>query len=81
MDNNVRSSGIEGLGDMSWGTHFCLFYETLEDFLDILIPYLKVVFNQLLESLLELGKYWSSLNNPFAFMRMELEHIITCSDC
>ena len=26
---------------MSWGTHFCLFYETQEDLLDILIPYFK----------------------------------------
>jgi hypothetical protein len=37
MDANFRPSGIEGLGDMSWGTHFCLFYETREDLLDILI--------------------------------------------
>jgi two-component system, sensor histidine kinase PdtaS len=42
MDNNVRPSEIEGLVDMSWGTHFCLFYETQEDLLDILIPYFKV---------------------------------------
>jgi PAS domain S-box-containing protein len=41
MDTNLRLSGIEGLGDMSWGTHFCLFYETREDLLDILVPYFK----------------------------------------
>src|SRR6266498_2063946 len=41
MDTNLRSSGIEGLGDMSWGTHFCLFYKTKEDLLDFFIPFFK----------------------------------------
>ena len=41
MDTKLRPSGIEGLGDMPWGTHFCCFYETKQDLLDILIPYLK----------------------------------------
>src|SRR5687768_1917258 len=41
MDAKRRPSGIEGLGDMPWGAHFCLFYETKEDLLDILIPYFK----------------------------------------
>jgi PAS domain S-box-containing protein len=41
MDANLRPSGIDGLGDMSWGTHFCLFYETKEDLLDFFIPFLK----------------------------------------
>jgi PAS domain S-box-containing protein len=41
MDTKLRPSGIEGLGDMAWGTHFCIFYETKEDVLDILIPYFK----------------------------------------
>lgn len=41
MDMNLRPSGIEGLGDMSWGTHFCLLYETKEDLLDFFIPFLK----------------------------------------
>jgi PAS domain S-box-containing protein len=41
MDANLRPSGIEGLGDMSWGTHFCLFYETKEDLLDFFIPFLE----------------------------------------
>lgn len=34
-----RNSGIEPLGDMPWGTHVCLFYETKQDALDTLIPY------------------------------------------
>jgi len=41
MDAKFRPSGIEGLGKMEWGTHFCLFYETRKDLLDILIPYFK----------------------------------------
>ena len=41
MDANLRPSGIEGLGDMSWGTHFCLFYETKEDLLDVFIPFFR----------------------------------------
>ena len=38
----LRKSGIEVVGDVPWGTHFCLFYETKEDLIDILVPYFKV---------------------------------------
>ena len=41
METETRKSGIDVVGDMSWGTHFCLFYETKEDLLDALIPYCK----------------------------------------
>jgi hypothetical protein len=35
-DPNIRSrnTGIGLLGGLPWGTHFCLFYETRQDFLD-----------------------------------------------
>ncbi len=33
--------GIDVIGDASWGTHFCLFYHTKEDLVDILVPYFK----------------------------------------
>lgn len=36
-----RKTGIRVVGDVPWGTHFCHFYETEEDLLDILIPYFK----------------------------------------
>jgi hypothetical protein len=36
-----RNSGIALLGDIPWGTHFCQFYKTRKDLLDILIPYFK----------------------------------------
>lgn len=39
--SNLRKSGIEVLGGVSWGTHFCLFYETKQDMLDALIPFIK----------------------------------------
>jgi C4-dicarboxylate-specific signal transduction histidine kinase len=41
MGAETRKSGIEVVGDMPWGTHVCLFYETKEDLLDALIPYCK----------------------------------------
>jgi signal transduction histidine kinase len=41
MAIETRKTGIDVVGDMPWGTHFCLFYETKEDLLDILIPYCK----------------------------------------
>lgn len=37
----TRPTGIEPLGDMPWGTHVCLFYETKQDALDTLIPYFR----------------------------------------
>ena len=36
-----RKTGINILGDAPWGTHFCQFYQTKEDLLDILVPYFK----------------------------------------
>jgi len=41
MTTEVRKSGIDVVGDMSWGTHVCLFYETKEDLLDTLVSYCK----------------------------------------
>ncbi|MCW3092977.1 MAG: domain S-box protein [Ferruginibacter sp.] len=37
----LRTSGIEVLGNIAWGSHFCTFYETKQDLLDILVPYFK----------------------------------------
>ncbi len=41
MATEMRKTGIDIVGDMPWGTHFCLFYETKEDLLDTLISYCK----------------------------------------
>jgi len=37
----IRETGIDALGSVLWGTHFCLFYRTKQDLLNILVPYLK----------------------------------------
>ncbi|HEY0196167.1 MAG TPA: MEDS domain-containing protein, partial [Methanobacterium sp.] len=37
----LRKSGIDIVGDVAWGTHFCQFYQTEEDLIDILVPYFK----------------------------------------
>lgn len=37
----LRKTGINIVGDVSWGTHFCVFYQTKEDLIDILVPYFK----------------------------------------
>ena len=42
MAIELRKTGISLVGDVPWGTHFCCFYETKEDLLDILVPYFKV---------------------------------------
>jgi PAS domain S-box-containing protein len=41
MGTQLRRTGIDEMGDQPWGTHFCLFYETKEDLLDLLIPFFK----------------------------------------
>jgi PAS domain S-box-containing protein len=42
MTAELRNTGISVVGDIPWGTHFCYFYETKQDLLDILVPYFKV---------------------------------------
>ncbi len=37
----LRISGIEVIGNIPWGTHFCQFYQTKQDLLDVLVPYFK----------------------------------------
>lgn len=39
--NIDRESGIGVLGNVRWGTHFCVFYRTEEDLADILVPYFE----------------------------------------
>src|SRR5580704_6437396 len=37
----MRKTGLAALGDMPWGTHLSLFYETKDDLLAALIPFFK----------------------------------------
>ena len=41
MEEELRRSGIDVIGSVPWGTHFCQFYQTKQDLIDILIPYFK----------------------------------------
>jgi PAS domain S-box-containing protein len=41
MTTELRQTGISVVGDIPWGTHFCHFYETRQDLLDILIPFFR----------------------------------------
>jgi DcmR-like sensory protein len=41
MKTNMRKTGLDFVDDMPWGTHFCLFYETTQDLLDTVVPYVK----------------------------------------
>src|SRR6202521_1349228 len=39
----MRKTGVDVVGDMPWGTHFCLFYETKADLLETTVSYCKAV--------------------------------------
>ncbi|MEW6348879.1 MAG: MEDS domain-containing protein [Thermodesulfobacteriota bacterium] len=39
MSHGLRRTGIDLVGSTPWGTHFCQFFRTKEDLLDILVPY------------------------------------------
>src|ERR1700739_4583792 len=41
MATELRKTGVDVVGDMPWGTHFCLFYETTADLLEITASYCK----------------------------------------
>jgi signal transduction histidine kinase len=37
----LRPTGIDIIGETSWGTHYCNFFETKQDMLDILVPFFR----------------------------------------
>jgi PAS domain S-box-containing protein len=37
----MRKSGIDIIGNVPWGTHFCQFYQTKQDLIDVLTPYFR----------------------------------------
>src|SRR5579863_7990291 len=41
MTIEMRKTGVDVVGDMPWGTHFCLFYETQADLLETTVAYCK----------------------------------------
>jgi len=38
---SLRKTGLPVVGEMPWGSHFCIFYETKKDLRDILVPFFK----------------------------------------
>ncbi len=39
--SDLRRSGIDLIGNVPWGTHFCQFYKSKDDLVDTLVPYFK----------------------------------------
>jgi DNA-binding CsgD family transcriptional regulator len=37
----LRDTGLEAVGEVPWGTHFSVFYETKKDLLEIVVPFFK----------------------------------------
>lgn len=41
MSNMIRASGIDAVGDIPWGSHFCQFYRSEQDLIETLVPYFE----------------------------------------
>jgi DNA-binding CsgD family transcriptional regulator len=41
MATSLRRTGLNLLGDMSWGSHVCLFYQSKKDLLDTVLPFFE----------------------------------------
>jgi signal transduction histidine kinase len=41
MTVGLRKTGIRLVGNVPWGTHYCLFYDTKDDLLATVVPYFK----------------------------------------
>jgi PAS domain S-box-containing protein len=41
MKQTLRPTGIEAIGNIPWGTHFCHFYQTEEDLLSMQVPFFQ----------------------------------------
>jgi PAS domain S-box-containing protein len=81
----LPDTGLKAVGEVPWGTHFCIFYETKQDLLDTLVPYFKAglennelclwVVSPLLtveEARRALGKAVSGLERHLAEGRLEI---------
>jgi DNA-binding CsgD family transcriptional regulator len=41
VNKTLRSTGVNVLGDIPWGSHVCVFYESVDDLLDTVLPFIK----------------------------------------
>jgi PAS domain S-box-containing protein len=39
--NNIRVSGVDVVGNIPWGTHFCQFHQINKELMNVVIPYFK----------------------------------------
>jgi len=39
-ETTLRNSGLDCVGKIPWGSHFCYFYYSIEDFLSVVIPFM-----------------------------------------
>ena len=78
MKGKLRKSGIDIVGDVPWGTHFCQFYQTKEDLTDILVPYFKAGLENnefclwITSQPLEVEEAKEALERPFLILRFIL---------
>ena len=40
-NTQLRKTNLDIVGDVPWGTHFCMFYQNKQDLVEILLPYFK----------------------------------------
>lgn len=45
MQGKLRETGISIIGRVPWASHFCQFYQTKQDLIDMLVPYFKAGLN------------------------------------
>jgi len=41
MEKQLRKTGLRAVADVPWGTHLCQFYDTKEDLLKVVVPFIK----------------------------------------
>jgi PAS domain S-box-containing protein len=41
MEKDIRKSGIDAFGNITWGSRLCLFYRTAGELIDVLVPYFR----------------------------------------
>src|SRR4051812_3900850 len=71
---DVRNSGIDVVGEITWGTHFCHFYETAQDLWDTSVTFLKAGLGSnercvwILPEPLNTGEVWAALEREIAHL-------------
>jgi PAS domain S-box-containing protein len=75
VTRELRHSGIDVVGDIPWGTHFCHFYDTAQDLWETSVTFLKAGLERnercvwILPEPLNPGEVWSALAR-------EVEHLV-----